>query len=807
MAPERLLSDEPLDGVRTVRRMLFPPPVGLLLEPDDLTRARTTLLQSCDRWGGALSPLAPSPAGRVPSEPWASIFKQTFLERVAPRSYDAEEFLEQLGVRGSEGTHRDTVLNTLVRSSQGSSGSQVWAPVSTARSIPFDDPWAFSYYSTLGALPEEPGQESLRHGHLKDGIKYSDVLEFQDVNSENLTATDLLERLTDPQRTTCLDVSSYLLTRTPAARGSGKSRLPALFDPIKLRYGPNIIVVYTPGRIEDLCLIWNLRAAHGLPQGLPLAVPYESDTDEAISQLLDPYFHAFSVWGFQDLRIAVTSATLTVDELDAFTGDQGIPIDRVPFERLLQPINKPGIVSSAVENLLDGTCSLPIRSPVEARLLEADFFDTTFDLRLEAAPNGAKLPRSPTMQSTAGLGASFDRGCVVSVGRRTEFADFIFPTGFDVMNALAKDRGIRWRPSRPGRVAASLANRVGSQRDLAMLQSGAALDLIARLCARRGQTYIKRRLNDYLRPFGSEASLSGVKEELIAAIDASLGLPVEEERHEMTLGQVNNEFRDKRMATAWIEWLEQKQLVIRGFRLHCDRCGYSDWRSLGELSPNFLCRGCNQRIAKPFDATSLSFQYRASELLGQASSLDVLGHLLTWKYVDDVFAPRFTEKDGPIFGSFPGVEFLDNFGQVIGEADVVFVLEAGSFGIAECKNSASGMTEGELEKLWRLGELLDCSFTVASTLSPSRDCDLEQWQRENPSGRTHFALTREHLLDPHPIDTDSRSAFDWRATFVGGLNEEVDQSEHERNFKTLVRSMTSWERSPRKFKWDDWPVD
>ena len=76
--------------------------------------------------------------------------------------------------------------------------------------------------------------------------------------------------------------------------------------------GPNLVVVYEPGSVEDLALLWNLRMANGLPDGLPLGVPRNADPLAAIRHWQQEF--AFQMWTLGHDRCALTSTTVETSE-------------------------------------------------------------------------------------------------------------------------------------------------------------------------------------------------------------------------------------------------------------------------------------------------------------------------------------------------------------------------------------------------------------------------------------------------------------------------------------------------------------
>jgi hypothetical protein len=131
-----------------------------------------------------------------------------------------------------------------------------------------------SHLATFGTWPRRPDRGLLEACGLSPSAAY-DVFRqtiFQAV--EQPGPCDLAERL---DGTTSWPSEQTLVQLRPGRAHRGGAWI---LDPlvpgehtIAADIGPNLVVVYQPGSTADLALLWNIRAAHGVPSGLPLGVP------------------------------------------------------------------------------------------------------------------------------------------------------------------------------------------------------------------------------------------------------------------------------------------------------------------------------------------------------------------------------------------------------------------------------------------------------------------------------------------------------------------------------------------------------
>src|SRR5215212_8095238 len=148
----------------------------------------------------------------------------------------------------------------------------------------------------------------------------------------------------------------------------------------------------------------------------------------------------------------------------------------------------------------------------------------------------------------------------------------------------------------------------------------------------------------------------------------------------------------------------------------------------------------------------------------------------------------------PLIHGSMGCYQSSNPERVIGEADVVTVLADGSLVVGECKTRAAGLNDGELEKLWTLGERLNATMTFVATLDLSSHCD-EIWKRPS-NKRHHVSLTGEHLFDPMPIGiVGGPNPLDWRDAYVRGIEAGFTEARFCQLFADDLLHIRDWTRA------------
>jgi hypothetical protein len=295
------------------------------------------------------------------------------------------------------------------------------------------------------------------------------------------------------------------------------------------------------------------------------------------------------------------------------------------------------------------------------------------------------------------------------------------------------------------------------------------------------------------------AGAGGAIEDRLALVEERVrrmaGEPSDEEQTDITFEDVRARLIDRTATHAWLAWAEKAGLILRGAQVKCSHCTARSWKPLTELVPPVICRGCGEIIDRPYDSDGIKFRYRATQLLLGLVKDDAIVHALALRFFTLLFRPSLNEVSS-IFGGYPGVIIRrPGTNDPLGEADVLFVMIDGRFGVGECKMRANGLIDDEVAKLGRLAETMNASWTFTATLDRAALCG-PTWRASPTDGRVpHFALTAEHLYEPLPTNILGTDPLVWRDSYraLGG-GEPITDEQHKSEFVASIRHMDEWYR-------------
>lgn len=777
-----LLNDTPRTGPASVHSRVRTNSGFALVDSTSLSDGFSAIAELCGRWSGAYVPLLPVlPTSATPPEPWSNLIEASLPDFIASRGKVEPPPEGDANERVTRWTERPVLADTLTVLAHLPNENQK-AKVRVADGFDLNEPWAVAYSAIWGRSPVEPNAESRQWAQLVDDFHFSNVVEVDASRPSKPGPVDLLESLWSndltASRLSCIELGT---TSAPVG-GSFETPplLPLSFDRAR-EIGPNIVVIYEPGSVADLCLLWHLRAVHGLRRGLPLGVPASEDVGAALEYWVR---NARFLWGFRRNPISLVSMSVPRSQLDQYVQRGNGTIQIVEVADVLQPNFGCGHDRAEVVFFDEGVATVIAPTSVGRIELGAQASsDIGISLNLVVAPDDDLVPPSRTHAVDRFTGSYRQYGALVSIGGGPLIPtrDIVWPSGWTILSAALRDLKLRGEPSTPGRVAATLLDRTYTDQGmLGFLHSGVN-DLLATLVARHGLNWFKEKITQLSQQVTTSLAtfqdqhedLPALLDEVKSSVDHIVASSTSDELHQITFDSVRTVLRSRRAAEAWLAWAERTGIIVRGVTAACPECRLKTWYPVGDLNVALVCRGCGADIKNPFGFDQIKFRYRASELLLQIYKDDSLVHALAHRYLWSVFGP-IGRGFGPIYGGYPGVDVYETVtGSKLAEVDNVFVMVDGRLAVGECKTRAGGLTSSELKKLGDVARRLDASWTFVATLDRAERCG-DIWRR-SPTDESipHFSFTAEHLLDVQPRAVLANDPLGWRETFVGRNMDEV----------------------------------
>lgn len=740
----KVLDDELLAGVFAAETHLRPPRHARAVEATDYSAACKEVTHACQLWGGAADLLVPVASGRADPS-YRRLLRHAEVDAVG--GDQAGCLAEHLpGVVASSLRRAPALLTLAGADREGLRDIHVCAP-------PPDDPWHLAYLAVLGTLPGRPDPAQLNSLLLRPDLTFDDVITICRLSPIRPGVEDLQARLRFGHPSP-IGFSLHGLTGHPAAAGhSGVDDWLADPSAVAQRSGRTTVVVYTPSSVADLCLLWNLRAMHGWPSGLPLGVPAVG-TDVAaldtVAQLVDGLIQADLP---KPVSVLLSSASLPVAVLEEIaqrltTTDR--EVIAVPPDLLLHPASPPSRPSFITATVERGHALVPTRTEADRRLL-ASFEQTPIKpaVLLTVRVPTHVVPPSVTLRAGDGwLGVPRFTGGGCTVEAPTdELVSVRWPSLWTATQAIARDRDVVAEPSPSGRTASALLRTIGTIDDIRWLTHRPLLELLYAKASASGTSYYKRRTTEQAAIVAEattdpEASLARLMEAIQHVSGAQAG-----EGHSIVFSELV-EVLGREAAKIWLDWAESHRLLIRGTTVTCPYCQHSSWRLLAELAPPISCVGCGRPHDRPFDDTSMSFSFRLGEPLRRTIENDSLYHLLVMRAIVDLLAHSHT----PLVGAHPGVNLLH--GGYQREADVLLLLADGTFVPVEVKARSSGLRQKDLDRLDTIAEWLGSELVVVACGDDDQHLDpvFAAAPRVDPLPVRRL-LTADDWLDPYPVVT------------------------------------------------------
>jgi hypothetical protein len=646
-----------------------------------------------------------------------------------------------------------------------------WQPVEVVE-LARDDPWRAIYVAVLGSWPISPDPQMLDRYLMRTDLRFEEIVPVDRVAATG-SLEDLMARTGDRERLTPRSAANMFasgLRPDTSFLGGGAEVLP---NPRAVRRaaGPNIIVAVTPGSVEDIALIWNLRGAHGGSRVLPIGVPTDAITPQALRDLQEP--GRATMFGLGGGTCYLVSASVALDELERLAA-QSPSVQAVPYEALLTFGPAAGRVRSHVALWQEGKTRLDPMSEGDREVLRVLRRQRGLSLTLDVAVDGFLLPTDPTMRGTEMYGR-FQAGVAqVSVSdlRHEQTVPVQWPSSWTCLAAVARSRGLNVAASDPGRAAATLIRALGGVDEVRLLRHRPLINLMYRMAERSGMSWWKKKWKDAhngLLAAGADATALERTETLLGRDDPAVAPPGE--GRAVLFQEFVTALGSESAARNWIAWAERRHLLVRGADVTCPDCKTETWLPLAALPPPVPCPGCGRQILHPYSPRELKFTYRLGEAIRRVLETDSLGHVLALHW----FALLFDR--GGLVGAYPGVCFTDesDSGRTVGEADVVLLFADGSLVPVEMKRRLAGADERTTQLMDALAIALAAPWDVFAVTEPARDIpSLVSLERQLPA-RPRVLLTDDQLLADFVVWAWGDNPFKW-SPFTAEQDRERERS-------------------------------
>jgi hypothetical protein len=463
---DRLLDATPVGGTYGATREVATEQVAVCVDSAELADARDGIEWLCQQWGGACGPLLPVNEDGALGEPWLTLLAEGDYDAISPRELDLklDPAVDLGGAEIKEFPRPEPLLAILAAQHEG---PEHFPEVSVARPDE-GDPWYIAYLGTLGSWPETPDEDVLSWAGLLPDLEFDALIRTERKVVEAPGPVDLVSRLRRYRWASPAGITGYGLSLFAPRRSADLASAPMLTERgwLRMEADTNVVVVYADDSVEDLALLWALRGTHQLPLHFPLGVPLGEMTLDALRKWTDvdnpEDAFAARLRGLPGKPFVLTSFSVPLDKLQELAEAAGSPwVAAVPAE-MLQPTRRPARISSDLVTFTDGKARFPSFSTNDR-----DFFSGRppqagqAHISTRVMLEGRVIPRSATLRQNVSWrfgfrGGGHEQGPLFKPDRLMHIS---WPTGWEVIEALAADRGLcaRVRPARPRRRCCSVS--------------------------------------------------------------------------------------------------------------------------------------------------------------------------------------------------------------------------------------------------------------------------------------------------------------------------------------------------------------
>jgi hypothetical protein len=772
-----VLDDERLNGPHTAWVSLRPRRVATLVAANDMSSFLAAIELNCQRWGGAASPIIPVSGDGKLQPLWADLLPGAAIDAVPGLRLDlyrAGDVIDELPAVAPQFRDQFAPMFFDERRTEDDAGVTTYV-------LADDDPWRPIYAACLGFWPESPSRDLLDQAQLRTDLSFERFVTFERISATG-SRDDLLGRVSDwsllhPRRASMMRLASGMAPNTGLRSGSQKRLPDARFEASDA--GPNVVVVCTAGSVEDLALLWNLRAAHGDSYAAPIGILIDQFDAATLEILLRA--ESMCHQGMPHRQLYVTSTTVPLADLAAIIASNTLLADEVSAvapAALATFGPAPGRRRTEVTVWSDGrTTIVPLSSEDRATLPLRGRTWSDLDLRFDVKVEDSPFPDVPDLRIGSFNDEFYGGANNRNASEAVRGVEIEWPSRALVLRGICAERGLVVTSSEPGRACLTfLESLQHGISDISLFAHEPLLTLLDDMAQRAGTAWAK-------------AHLRRLKDQPDSPTELRTVAPVEDDLPEVPFNRFVGALGSNKAAISWLAWAENRRVVIKGFPIECDKCGAKQWVPIAGFAPPIACRGCARVIDRPFPRETVSFKYRLGESLRRVFEHDAMGHLLVMRYFTSLMS--FGNRSS-LVGGHPGLDVATaDGGQRIGEADVLLLTRAGRCIPIEVKRSFKGVDATQVGRLDTLVAALDAPWSVVAVPRWGTEATTEfvaLGERE-AAGHHRLLLTYDHLLSSAPVQSLGDDPYAW-------VPMDADEiAERQRRFTKSVESMRGSTRS------------
>ena len=325
------------------------------------------------------------------------------------------------------------------------------------------------------------------------------------------------------------------------------------------------------------------------------------------------------------------------------------------------------------------------------------------------------------------------------------YEELKIPTDVQIFKEILAERGLTSKESKQSQIISQVINLLDGYDNIEILKDEAVFDLIVKIAPKRIDRIVKE-LSKELKASVEKEKLEGLICDIIGDITTIKSDTYIEADHFFSLAGGSQKVNDKMKFFSKIEKLYFLNLLLRGKKVVCQKCGTTLWYPISGLQDDLQCYCCNNYLKIPIYNTNKAQNdsFKLNELICTAVDQGVLPVLLTtyllhkqnYHAIRFIFDIEIFEKD-----------------TLIGEIDILLTLGK-KIGIVEVKADRGFGTE-QIDRILEMRKKIKADFIIFSTLKETDSVeikDLISYLKPKGINFPVFILTKDALFNEMVVD-------------------------------------------------------